>query len=65
MHVMNEVWYSDAFAPKFVLRKLFSINIYIYELHLDQEETYISTALHCAYTQEQGYDTVHIRSPDT
>ena len=53
MHVMNEVWYSDAFAPKFVLRKLFSI----YELHLYQEETYISTALHCAYTQEQGYDT--------
>ena len=38
---------------------------YIYELHLDQEETYISTALHCAYAQEQGYDTVHIRSPDT
>ena len=29
MHVMNEVWYSDAFAPKFVLRKVFSINIYM------------------------------------
>ena len=25
VHVMNEVWYSDAFAPKFVLRKVFSI----------------------------------------
>ena len=29
VHVMNEVWYSDAFAPKFVLRKVFSINIYM------------------------------------
>ena len=29
VHVMNEVWYSVAFAPKFVLRKVFSINIYI------------------------------------
>ena len=26
VHVMNEVWYSDAFAPKFVLRKVFSIS---------------------------------------
>ena len=24
VHVMNEVWYSDAFAPKFVLIKVFS-----------------------------------------
>ena len=37
----------------------------MYELYLDQEETYISTALYCAYTQEQDYDTVRIRSPDT
>ena len=26
VHVMNEVWHSDAFAPKFVLRKVFSIS---------------------------------------
>ena len=25
VHVINEVWYSDACAPKFVLRKVFSI----------------------------------------
>ena len=27
VHVMNEVWHSDAFDPKFVLRKVFSIAI--------------------------------------
>ena len=42
-----------------------TINIYtVSELYLDQEETYISNPYY-AYTQEQGYDTVHIRSPDT
>ena len=34
-------------------------------MYLDQEETYISTALYCAYTQEQGYNAVRIHSPDT
>ena len=57
--VMNEVWCSDAFAPKFVLRDVLSVlqghnyllesdgitinRDTVSELYLDQEETYIST----------------------
>ena len=80
--VMNEVWSSDAFAPKLVQRKVVSVvqgrsyllesddgisvkKTEIPELHSNQEETDTRVILYCAYAQEQGYDVVRIRSPDT
>ena len=35
------------------------------ELHSNQEETDTRFILYCAYAQEQGFDVVRIRSPDT
>ena len=82
LDVMNEVWSSDAFAPKLVQRKVVSVvqgrsyllesddgisvkKTEIPELHSNQEETDTRVILYCAYAQEQGYDVVRIRSPDT
>ena len=65
VHVMNEVWYSDAFAPKFVLRKVFSIarsllesddgitiNRDIWAVFGSGRDMHISTALYCAYAEK-------------
>ena len=72
--VMNEVWCSVAFAPKYVLRNVLSLLQGHYLLESDDGITinrdiwavfgpeeiymYISTALYCAYIQEQGYDFI-------
>ena len=37
----------------------------ILEIFSDQEETDTRVILYCAYAPKQGYETVHIRSPDS
>ena len=46
VRIMHEATIRDYSALKGFQYKY----IYIYELHLDQEETYSSTALYCAYS---------------
>ncbi|MPC13645.1 hypothetical protein E2C01_006385 [Portunus trituberculatus] len=60
--VINDVGCSDSFAPKLAQRKVVSV---VYGLYSDQEETDTRVILYCAYAQEQGYDGVRIRSPDS